>query len=400
MKQLTLLLAVMLLVLGACRLEELFPTQKTCEPNTFERIYNQESNYGAYEIATVDNNTFMISGTTKDLGQVFFMQIDTLGNETSYQRNIATNISVRTMLPTNEGQFIICGAQNAKAYLALYDAQGIFITSADDINSDASACRDIVLADNGTYIFVGNRGDVNDTAATKDDIYVGQAKISSNSIEVIKEYLPSKQSGKQSTSVISLESDGELLIGGYWEDQDEWQTYFLEMDDTLRVIDEKRISYAPDFEIFLEDMIPIPGDGHLVIGYLRDNSDADAPLEMMSFRVNGSGTIQGNLTRYSDENLNSRGYTLIPAVESGKYILTGYRETSQDQDAGYLIKIDDNGNINWENTYNTPPNNSYLFATAIHSGSCSDSYISVGYSLEGGNRKVFVVKTDTEGVVE
>jgi len=76
MKRPTLLLTLMLLVLGACRLEELFPDVKNCAPNTFERTYNEENDYRALEIAPVDSSTFMICGTT-DTGQVFFTQIDT-----------------------------------------------------------------------------------------------------------------------------------------------------------------------------------------------------------------------------------------------------------------------------------------------------------------------------------
>lgn len=399
MKQLTLLLTLMLLVLGACRLEELFPDVKNCAPNTFERTYNEESDYRAFEIAPVDNSTFMICGTT-GTGQVFFTQIDTLGIKKSHQLNTETGISVNAMLPTDGGQFIICGSKDDNVYLGLYNEQGNAITSFK--GSDISNCYDIILADNGTYIFVGNWGKPNDLSEPymyRDDIYIGQAKISSNSIEVIKEYFSDKVSGSQRMTAISRNANGELLVGGHWEEPEVWNTYFLRMNDTLGFINDTIVSYASNLEIFVQDMISIPGNDHLVVGYLKDVSINNAALETTAFRVDANGDIQGNTpNRHSNGNLNSWGISLTPALESNKYILTGYREIADNMYKGYLAKIDNNGNIGWENPYGTP--DTRLYATVPYLGNCSESYISVGYSGTTNSHEVFVIKTDTDGIIE
>jgi len=41
-----------------------------------------------------------------------------------------------------------------------------------------------------------------------------------------------------------------------------------------------------------------------------------------------------------------------------------------------------------------------LFATTTYVGDCSESYISVGYSGETDSNEVFVIKTDTDGIIE
>jgi len=303
-------------------------------------------------------------------------------------------------LHTNEGRFIICGEQNDKAYLALYNAQGIFITDTDDIHPDASVCYDIVLTKNDVYTLAGSRGALNQ-GQYEDDIYVGQAQIIGNNIEIIKEYLPNKQYGSQRAKVINRKSNGELLIGGHNElSPGEWYAHFLEMNDTLGYLDEENIGFGSNLEVYPEDMIPVSGNGHLVVGYLRDNDNQVAALEMMAFRVNGNGDIQGGTmpNLYSHEGLNSIGFAAAPATEAGKYILTGYRKISANREEGYLVKIDENGNIDWEESYGNI--NTRLLATVAYTGNCGSGYISVGYSGETGNRRIFAIKTNAEGIVE
>jgi hypothetical protein len=121
-------------------------------------------------------------------------------------------------------------------------------------------------------------------------------------------------------------------------------------------------------------------DGYLIAGYSYSQGNYDVYL----VKTDLSGNLQWTKT-YGDKDSDEYGYSIIAASTDEGYVITGYTINSASQTSAYLVKVDSNGNMTWDNIYAA---NDYTTAYSV--AKSSDE----GYILTGGSS---LIKTDYNG---
>ena len=139
-------------------------------------------------------------------------------------------------------------------------------------------------------------------------------------------------------------------------------------------------------------------DGNFIIAgetYTNAKGKSDAWI----LKINKSGTIEwekklGGYGVHRREGINS-----IIEITEGELILAGFTETKgkkyMDRDA-WLLKIDKNGNLLWEENFNNSIDDQINSLVQTKDG----NYVMGGYTEERGNKYGWFLKTDKNGGLE
>lgn len=192
---------------------------------------------------------------------------------------------------------------------------------------------------------------------------------------------------------ISLTSDGGYIIGGESTSFEPKGIFILKINSQgdslwMKMLGSKSIDHLTSKSSIIENN---NGDFFVVgWGWRPPNSN-----QILLYKLDNQGNIiyEKNFGGYSDDNP-----TGIIAVKEGGFLITGYTYSyGRGECDGYLLRIDQDGNIIWTNTFGD-----YSFDSFYSSKETLDGdFISCGSTQSYGNdEQGYIVKSNTSGEME
>ncbi|UCE66101.1 MAG: T9SS type A sorting domain-containing protein [Candidatus Zixiibacteriota bacterium] len=191
-------------------------------------------------------------------------------------------------------------------------------------------------------------------------------------------------------------SDGGYIAVGYIAESDGYHTdiYLVRTNTTGQLLWSRE--HGPADSIDRAVSIQPSNDGGFVFcGWMESPGGVDCDVQLT--KVNAGGDIEW--TRHYGGDRYDKGFSVARASDGG-YVIAGYKTVS-DRNCHcefYLIKISDEGFVEWERTYGGARSDRALSVRQTVDG----GYIMTGHSTSFGQEgnDIYVVKTDDSGNLE
>ena len=191
-------------------------------------------------------------------------------------------------------------------------------------------------------------------------------------------------------SIIQL-SDGNYIFAGDDWSQGNKQVDIAKISSTGEIIWENLFGGAED-DNGREIVIAADG-GFVIVGESRSNSSGAADVYVIKVDENGSLVWEKKIGGGSWDFAND-----IKATLDGGFIITGIQDPQPFQRDAYLVKIDSEGEVEWENNYGG--SSSELGEGVIETSDGGFAFIGKTQSTGNGGSDLYFVKTDADGTVE
>jgi len=294
---------------------------------------------------------------------------------------------------TSDGGFILGGRTsvpflNQQLYAIKTDENGLFEWEQILGGNYLDYCYSIIELSDGNYLAGGEE---NSSTGGLFQIYL--VKFNSAGVIIWEQSIGSPNGDDVCESIVET-SDGGYILGGWTSSYGAGaiDCYLVKTDTSGAVIWEN--TYGGEGYEWVES-VDVTDDGGFILGG-RMGSFGAAVYDMFALKTDSVG-IQQWLYLYGGDQ--DDGCNSIQQTTDGGYILGGTTNlSSQGQEDMYLVKIDNMGNVEWEQTFG---GGNYEDCKAVEQTS-DGGYIFAGttasYGL--GNEDIFVVKTDADGLLE
>jgi len=384
------------------------------------QIIEWEQNYGGYhndvlnKLIPTNDGGFLLAGTTvSDDGDVennyggsdgWVVKINKVGN-IQWEQNYggSQNDQFFSLIPTNDGGFMLGGssASNNGDVGANYGGNDYWVVKIDNLGniqwsqnyggSEYDKLTALAQTNDGGFILGGfstsNDGDVGANYGEQDYWVVKIDNV--GNIEWSQNY-----GGNERDDLTSLTqtNDGGFILGGHAysengdvQDNNGWQDYWIAKIDNLGNLQWSQ-NYGGSNSDICTSLLKTNDDGFLLGGYSPIDDDVDVEgFNYWIIKIDDAGNIQW--TQSYDKDQTDRLISLAHTNDGG-FILGGWSvENLNDGDFNYwVVKIDDLGNLQWEQTYGGSDTDRFTSLAATTDG----SFILGGYSKSsdgdvGGN---------------
>lgn len=389
-------------------------TEPVVASHTWKKIYGGNKDDVGWDVLMTDDGGYFIVGTTnlqfepEMQGDIYLIRTDAAG-EVLWEKTYGGEGYEEggTIFETNDGELMIAGcttsfgAGGMDAYLIKLDQKGNEIwskTYGGPLDEMAAARQ---MADGG-YILGGNIVDPNDFVADpsaggyggfagRSNIYLARTDSDGNE-------LWSRAFGGENNVLIASgvqTPDGGFLILATI-------TYFPDSGDdiTLLKVDENGDEvWSRTWEegtTNAYDLILTSDGNYLIAGSYSPPDDANRSKEDFLFiKVDATGNELWTST-FGDPDMIDYGTVLAETLD-GDYVAaggTGRSLSSWDEDIA-LVKIDENGQLVWEQIIKTATHNMYGTILQHPDG----GYVIAGTTFRDRSFDIFMIKTDSEGHV-
>lgn len=229
------------------------------------------------------------------------------------------------------------------------------------------------------YLIVGHTQIFNPTIS---DIYL--AKLDLNGV---KQWEKTFDGGMGELGLSIVPIDVGFMIVGCQLTYATMDVYLVVLDDSGNLVWSKAVG-GPDYEMGMSAIQTYDGN-YLIVG----SKEAAGSTDLYLVKIDISGNIVWEKTFGGAGN--DIGYS-IASTHDGGYIIVGYTESfgAGGKDV-YLIRIDDNGNKQWEKTFGGANwDVGYTITNTIDGG-----FVAAGFttSFGAGGRDVYLVRIDADG---
>ena len=300
----------------------------------------------------------------------------------------------RTVQQTNDGGYIICGDTESfgngdrDIYIIKTDGSGNeqWSQTFGGINKEEGYF--IQQTSDGGYIFCGRTESFGNGIISKPDIYI--VKIDENGIE--EWYKTFGGVGWEVGYSIQQTSDGGYIISGDTESNGNDDVYIIKTDEYGDSLWTQTYGNVVNWEVGNTIQQTIDG-GYIISGQSGSITNGVIDRDILLIKTDGSGNELWFKT-FGEINMIDVG-CFGQQTSDGGYIVTGYKEDSnQDQDV-YILKTDEYGDSLWTKKFGGLENDkSFSIQQTTDNG-----YIICGYSESFGNLypDIYVIKTDSQG---
>ncbi|MBL8027307.1 MAG: LamG domain-containing protein, partial [Fibrobacteres bacterium] len=331
---------------------------------------------------------YIITGThqANSIDDLYLLKTDSNGTEEwskhFYGPARAFGYSV---VATSDGGYIVAGSLktatgNEDILIIKTDAVGdkIWEKTYGTAGYD-EAVHNIKSTNDGGFILVGSAGG---------DVYVMKLYQNGDSAWTKSFNLGSSPPNYDAGNSIEQTSDGGYIIAAYTT----WNVggndaYVIKLDQSGNKTWDKVFILADHQELYsIEQTVD---GGYIATGYNSTNSGA---IYIMKLNNNGDTTWTKSIDGVSTE----RSYS-VKQTSDGGYVIAG--ETLSEGSGlndGYIIKTNSDGTVLWARTYGTS-NNDYFRDLQL---TTDGGFIIVGFADDGTSNNVFLVKTDSVGLVK
>lgn len=338
---------------------------------------------------------YLLVGSTQSFGagqtDAYVMKVDKFGNKiwsSTYggRQNDFANSAVAV-----DGGFMLAGTTNSfgsrvqSIYLAKISGNGALAWQHGyySDNDDYYYGEDIINIGNDNTLVVGTEDHVK-FFNSEVNIYVNAVNTKGQR-NGIKRY--GGEDEERAKSIIEV-SDGYVIAG----ETDTWthgrkDAYVVKIDKNGNRIWHNAFGFR--YDEIANQVISTRDGGYITIG--TTDSDISNQKDMYVVKIDANGNRQWQYHYGSREN--EEGYGIVE-VNDG-YVMTGYTKDTKNYDSdAYIVKIDKEGNVLWHKRYGGEKDDEARAIIKVNGG-----FVVVGYSTSSENysKDMYLIKVDDNG---
>lgn len=356
----------------------------------FEKVKDLQVGDVYTDIISNTDGSFIVLGNVRsspDVQNIYLFRLDQFGDiewEKEFGGNGYSNAS--EIIPTADGGYILVGEQDnagdTDAYLIKVNKGGDLIW--EKIYGDVDRATTLIESPSG-YIFAGS----SNQGVGMSDIYIAEIQENGD--------MSWNNSFDESVSDLAFDicpaMDGGYLLTGYTQSQNAGQQIYL-----IKINDSGEKEWAQAYGGNLDDYgvktIPANDNGYILISNINIGIGIGASQDISVRKIDDNGVEQWEKPFGGS---GREGVQDITPSPDGGYALVGYttNQGTGERDV-YLIKIDEKGNLQWDETFGGSNHDSANAIDLI--GDCG--YVIAGYTTNGNNQDFYLIKTDLNGNTE
>jgi len=358
----------------------------TVSPLVFRKKFSlPESAYAAAMVRTSDMG-YAIFGNTISVSYkpLYFIKTDRAGNKL-WDRVFEENLSAgaTSMIQAADGGYALLssrelGSFNMDFHVTKINAQGNTEWERDYGGSSLEFARKIQQAPDGGYVILGS---TTDTVAGNNKIYL----IKTNATGQV-EWERTYGSREDAFSLIATTDGGYAMLGQTKDINNTGKSdvYLLKVNSSGAMEWEKTFGGPLDDQGYA--LVQAPDGGYMLLGFIEK---PELPIyDMYLIKTNQSGEKQWENTY--DVQGNEGGVDIKPTPDGG-YVLLGYANLGGTTGADvFLVKIDGTGTVQWKKTYG---DTTYDSGISIETLSGCDGYVILANQFHS----IGLIKTDKDG---
>lgn len=213
----------------------------------------------------------------------------------------------------------------------------------------------------GNYILSDSKGNYSTNGVT-----AGLIKITPQGDTLWTRYFSSGKYFTAGRCAIETRDKGFALVGWTKDSVTNSQWYLVKTDSIGNKLWEKQ--YGGSLQEDTRSIVETPDKGFLIAGWTT--SYGSGSMDGFLIKTDSMGTKLWQKT-YGGTSL-AESFSTITSLIDGNYLLTGEKCLGPgiyDNDQGYLVKIDPNGNILWQKNYGSPNNDAFFASKELYDSS-------------------------------
>jgi predicted secreted protein len=296
--------------------------------------------------------------------------------------------AAESLVAASDGGYAICGRLEDDLWLVKTDMNGNMEWNQTYSGTKIDVAYSVVATSDGGYAIAGVTS------------YYGAEQgqclaLKTNDSGNTWEFFPASISGNGTGHKLIETSGGDYAVAGYtgaFSGNADFLLWWFEPPADFSMIDWKTYG-GPEVDVAYS-LVEASDGGYAIVGFTESFGAGGADFWLVKTDVNRNMEWNQTYGGTGDE----RAYSVVKTADGG-YAIAG--ETSSFGSGGtdfWLIKTDDTGNIEWNQTYGGPANEaSYSLVEAFDGG-----YALVGFteSFGAGGADFWLVKTDADGNME
>ena len=361
-------------------------------PKIWDKNYGGTKNDEAYSIL-IDNEKMFICGFTKSFGTSmnwYLLNVNS-GGKVIWEKDIKAfnrGATAHAIIKTNDNNYLVVGGTykndtyKSQNRIMKFDKKGNIIWNKYYGYFGWDEAVDVTNADNNSFIFVF-------TDDTNENTRCGIFKINSKGNLIWEQSIG--EYGDYSPRDIIKINDSEYLISGKVSiSKKTTKAFIAKISNKGDILFSKTIGDRN--KITSANSIAKTKNGRFIItGYTENKESRIKDVWLAKIKPNGELLKNINLPEGGNQTALS-----IAKTFDNNFVLAGYTSNSSGIKDGLIIKIDDDLNVLWEQTYGNTSNDIFRSITAT-----KKYIIATGYTTSATNNKdIWIVKTNTNGEIE
>ncbi len=358
--------------------------------------FSENVSYGAYIEQTKDNNLLIIGREGTSPGNLFICKTNLQGNLLWHKSIIKDTFTVDYIRSMNNGTYL----SSDYNWFSMIDSSGNFLWSVNNASVPSEYQGSDAIYSNGKYYQAFSNGYSNGGSASNNFVYV---------YDINHKYLNTytyNDNGNVSGHTIWLDvigtyPNGPLKILGQkfchqaWQWTDPWKLFFgttsgTALRDTVSV-DDNQTRYSDNPLFFITK----PDSGFVVIGTRSDHATNLSSILMLNLDKNMALKFEYT---YSYNGF-ATGPQNVSQCKDGGYLITGqYQNTlANSNNNGYLLKIDANGNKEWEKSFSPAGSSVIRAGVELNDGSIAVTGSTTGFAKGKNGNDILLMRLDASG---
>ena len=352
----------------------------------------------AYSVEQTDDEEIIADGTSipEEALRLTIVKTDKDGNEEwfkTYGEDNSHSYAAYDVEQTPDGDFVHAGSTTATldghedCWLIKTDKNGTMIWNNTYGGVEDQVAYDVEVTQDGGYFVVGYTTDTNDGHP---NVYLFKTDLDGN-LQFEKNIGPDTTnygfSGDQTP-------DGDYIVCGITDvsSDGKYDCWLIKIDENGTMIWDNTYGGLEDQVAY--DVEVTQDGGYFVVGYTTDTNDGHPNVYLFKTDLDGNLQFEKNI----GPDTTNYGFS-GDQTPDGDYIVCGITDVSSDGKYDcWLIKIDENGTIIWDNTYGGPEDQVAYDVEVTH----DEGYILAGYTNDtyNGEPDILLIKTNKNGDME
>jgi len=368
------------------------------ETLTWDKTFGGSDRDVALSIMQTEDGGYAISGYTRSKGKgkadAWVIKLDEWGNMVWDKTfGLSDNDVAFSIIQTEDGGYAISGYTifknigEADFYIIILDEKGNKLWNKTFFESNWDCAYSIIQTKDEGYVISGYTWS---KGAGKADAWV--IKLNNKGNMVWNKTFGGSEND-EAHSIIQTK-DGYYIIVGATQSKGagEWDTWIIKLDEQGNMEWDKTFGGSDDDCAY--SIIQTKDEGYAISGYTRSKGAGKADAWVI--KLNNKGNMVWNKTFGGYDNDIARS---IIQTEDGDYVIVG---ETQSKGAGewdaWIIKLDEQGNIEWDKTIGGSSWDSILSIIQTEDG----DYVVAGWTMSkgAGEADAWVIKLDEKGNTE
>ncbi len=366
-------------------------------PIAWDQTYGGPDWDYCYSVHQTADGYIYLKGATDSYGagerDLFLVKADSMGNQLWYQTYGGSEWEGTChKIHQNQDNSIIIGGYTASFgvsphdfYLVKTDLDGTELWSNTYGTVDNDKCYGVTQIDDGSYIMCG----VTNYGLDNYDIYLVKVDTDGN-LEWTQTH---GYSDVEWCYDVRQTSDGGYIVAGYTRSLGVYDDGYLLKTDYLGNIEWDQNYAGNSWDYFFEVMETLDG-GYIAAGY--SDISPGGPAQMWAVKTDALGNQQWNHSYGGSAE--DRCYSLQLSPDGGYFLCGGTTATASGLYDMWLIKIDAQGNIEWDETYGDDDDELCRSLLATENG----GFFLGGYKVPygGGDCNMYLMRLEDESIPE